>query len=68
FDTNAQYVRENSPFAQTFVASCCGTYLNYVPSAYGYLHGCYETDSTRACPGAGERFAYAMVRMLRSLK
>ena len=68
FDTNAQYVREHSPFAQTIVASCCGMYLNYVPSAYGYLHGCYETDSTRACPGAGERFAYAMVRMLKSLQ
>ncbi len=67
FDTNAKYVRENSPFGITLVASCCNTYLNYVPSAYGYIHGCYETDSTRACPGAGERFAYAMVRMLRSL-
>ena len=68
FDTNAKYVRDNSPFAQTIVASCCDAYFNYVPSAYGYIHGCYETDSTRACPGAGERFACAMVRMLRSLK
>jgi len=68
FDTNAKYVRDHSPFPQTIVASCCNNYLNYVPSAYGYLHGCYEADSTRACPGAGERFAYAMVRMLKSLK
>ena len=51
----------------TVVASCCNGYLNYVPSAYGYLHGCYEADSSRVQPGSGERFAYALVRMLRSL-
>ncbi len=68
FDTNAKYVRDNSPFPQTMVASCCNDYFNYVPSSYGYTHGCYEADSSRAQPGSGERFAYAMVRMLRSLK
>lgn len=68
FDTNAKYVRDCSPFAQTIVASCCNDYMNYVPSAYGFDHGCYEADSSRANPGAGERFAYTLVRMLRSLK
>lgn len=68
FDTNAKYVRDCSPFAQTIVASCCDDYMNYVPSAYGFDHGCYEADSSRAKPGAGERFAYTIVRMLRSLK
>ena len=68
FDTNAQYVRQQSPFAMTVVASCCNTYLNYVPSAYGYIHGCYETDTTRARPGAGERFASELVKMLQSIR
>jgi len=68
FDTHAKYVRDCSPFRQTIVASCCNDYLNYVPSAYAFLHGCYEADSSRVKPGAGERFAYTMVRMLRSLK
>jgi len=68
FDTNAEYVRDHSPFAQTIVASCCNDYLNYVPSAYGFWHGCYEADSSRARPGAGERFAAVLVEMLRSLK
>ena len=68
FDTNGKYVRDCSPFAQTIVASCCNDYMNYVPSAYGFDHGCYEADSSRARPGAGERFAYTLVRMLRSLK
>ena len=68
FDTHAKYVREFSPFAMTVVASCCNHYLNYVPSAYAFDHGCYEADSSRVKPGAGERFCYAMVRMLRSLK
>ena len=68
FDTHAKYVRDHSPFRHTIVASCCNDYLNYVPSAYAFDHGCYEADSSRVKPGAGERFAYTMLRMLRSLQ
>jgi len=68
FDTNAKYVREQSPFKLTVVASCCNDANGYVPSAYGYIHGCYEADCSLCKPGSGERFAYAMVRMLEDLK
>ena len=68
FDTNAKYVRDKSPFKLTVVASCCNDANGYVPSGYGFIHGCYEADCAIACPGAGERFAYAMVRMLEKLK
>ena len=68
FDTNAKYVRQQSPFKMTVVASCCNDANGYVPSAYGYIHGCYEADSAIYKPGSGERFAYEMVRMLESLK
>lgn len=68
FDTNAKYVREQSPFPMTVVASCCNDANGYVPSAYGYIHGCYEADCSIYKPGAGERFAYEMVRMLKGLK
>lgn len=68
FDTNAKYVRDKSPFKLTVVASCCNDQNGYVPSAYGYIHGCYEADCCLFKPGAGERFAYAMVRQLKALK
>lgn len=67
FDTNAKYIRDNSPFLMTLVASCTNDYLSYIPSAYGYIHGCYEADCAIFKPGAGERFAYAMLQMLDSL-
>jgi len=68
FDTNAKYVRDKSPFKLTVVASCCNDANGYVPSGYGYIHGCYEADCCNFKPGAGERFAYVMVRMLEKLK
>ena len=68
FDTNAKYIRDHSPFLMTLVASCTNDYLSYVPSAYGYVHGCYESDCSLFKPGTGERFAYAMLRMLNGLK
>ena len=68
FDTNAKYVRQQSPFKLTVIASCCNDANGYVPSAYGYIHGCYEADSAIYKPGSGERFAYTMLRMLEGLK
>jgi len=68
FDTNAHYIREKSPFPMTVIASCTNDANSYVPSAYGYIHGCYEADCALFKPGTGEVFAYTMVRMLRSLK
>ena len=67
FDTNAKYVRDCSPFAQTIVASCCNDYMNYVPSAYGFDHGCYEADMCRHAPGTGEEAAELVVSMLHTL-
>ena len=68
FDTNAKYVRQQSPFKLTVVASCCNDANGYVPSAYGYIHGCYEADSAIYKPGSGEKFAYEILRMLEGLK
>ena len=68
FDTNAKYVRDFSPFKMTIVASCANDDNSYVPSAYGYFHGCYETDCAHFKPGAGEVFAQKLVKMLRELK
>jgi hypothetical protein len=67
FDTNAKYVRDFSPFPMTIVSSCTNGSFSYVPSAYGYWHGCYEADQTWFKPGTGEKFARIYVNMLKKL-
>ena len=67
FDTNGKYVRDFSPFAATIVASCANGANNYIPSAFGFIAGCYEADNCALLPGAGERLAQKYVKMLESL-
>lgn len=64
FDTNAKYVRDSSPFKMTFISTTTNASVMYVPSAYGFIHGCYEADSTDCKPGTGERLAGMLVQML----
>lgn len=67
FDTNAKYIRDNSPFETTVVATCTNDQNSYIPSAYGFIHGCYEADCSLVRPGTGERYACKYVQMLRTL-
>ena len=67
FDTNGQQIKWGSPFPNTFVYSCCNDYVGYIPSAYGYEHGCYEADCTPLAAGTGERLAIGYIQMLAKL-
>ena len=64
FDTNAKYVRDSSPFKMTIVSQTTNASVMYIPSAYGFIHGCYEAACTDCKPGTGERLASMLVRML----
>ena len=64
FDTNGDQIKRGSPFASTFVCTCCNEYVGYIPSAYGYQHGCYEADCTPIAPGGGETLAMEYISML----
>lgn len=64
FDTNAKYVRDASPFKMTFVSSTTNASVMYIPSAYGFIHGCYEAVCSQCKPGTGERLANILVNML----
>ena len=64
FDTTAKYVRDNSPFKMTFVSQTTNASVMYIPSAYGFIHGCYEAACTDCKPGTGEQLASLLVRML----
>lgn len=68
FDTNGMQIKWGSAFASTFVCTCCNDYVGYIPSAYGYAHGCYEADCTPIAPGMGEKLAMEYIQMLAQLK
>ena len=68
FDTNANQIRNSSPFAFTCVCTSCNVdedhgYM-YIPSQLGYDHGGYSADSCVFAPGAGEKLASEYVHML----
>lgn len=67
FDTNGKYIRDNAPFETTVIATCANDQNGYIPSAYGYIYGGYEVDTTYFKPGTGERYANIYVEMLNSL-
>lgn len=67
FDTNAKYIRDNSPFETTMIVTCANSQNSYIPSAYGFIHGCYEADCTRVYPGTGERYANLYIDMLNEI-
>ena len=67
FDTNGKYIKEHSPFAMTFILECANGMNNYIPSARGFEHGCYEADSSNFQPGTGEKAADAALDLLNKL-
>ena len=67
-DDLGKYVRENSPFALTFVLGFTDYATGYMPSAYSYEYGCYEADTTTLAIGSGERCAAIMLENLIYLK
>lgn len=64
FDTNGMQIKQGSPYAATFICTCANGHVGYVPSAYGYAHGCYEADCTPLAPGSGETLAMEYISML----
>ena len=51
----------------TFVLTCANDGVGYIPSAYGYHHGCYEADCTRIAPGTGEELVTEYLQLLGNL-
>lgn len=66
FDSNAQYVRENSQFKYTFYASCAQESLSYLPANYVYQYNIpgYEASLNKFGMTAGEELADLQLKML----
>lgn len=68
FDTNGEYIKENSPFAMTIVAECANGAVGYIPSSIAWDNRGYEVDTCRYQKGIGEELAENYVSMLTELK
>jgi len=67
FDTNGKQIKDTSSFDMTFIVCYCNGAYGYIPSAYGYEYGCYESDTTRFAPGSGEIMEQTYIDLLNTL-
>ena len=68
FGANGMHIKEWSPYAMTFVVSCCNGARSYLASKLAYSHGSYEVDQRRYPEGTAELLADNFVDMLKELK
>lgn len=59
------FIKENSPFAYTFLLTGNST---YIPSASAHQYRCYEADTGLYAPGTAEKLADKYVEMLNEIK
>ena len=64
FDTNGKFIKDNSPFAMTIVATKGNGENGYFPSEIAFGYGSYEVDTTKFVCGTAERLADRFVEML----
>ena len=67
FDTNAKFVRDNSPYEMTFFNGYCNGGRGYLPSLQAWEYGCYEADTSQFARGTAEKLADTFVEMLNEL-
>ena len=68
YNSCACYIKDNSPFAMTFLVTSCNTLHGYLAEDRMFDIGCYEVDFRRYCRGTAEKVAQEFVFMLRDLK
>ena len=68
FDTSGMFIKENSPFEQTFIVgySYPGT-GSYIPTAEAFANGGYERDSCRYISGTAEEMCDIYVDLLNQM-
>ena len=65
FDTNGKFIKDNSPFEMTIIATKANGENGYFPSQFAFdVSGGYECDTTTYVPGTAERLADQYLEML----
>ena len=68
FSEDGSYMRANTPYDMTFIASCANGAKGYLPSATASAYGCYEGYTTRFARGTGRDVAETFLDMLAKMK
>ena len=68
FASTGRYIRENSPYDMTFIATCANGYNGYFPDERGYSYGCYEAYSSYVNVGTAEKIGEEYIKMLKEHK
>ena len=64
---SALSIKEQSPFDMTFVITCSGAYIGYIPTKDAYEYGCYESHTSKLSPGTAEALVENFVSMLEDM-
>ena len=67
FTENGQTIKQDSPFAMTFVSTCSGGSVGYLPSEYAFDYDCYEVSITKFEKGTAEAIVKEHVALLKQL-
>ena len=51
----------------TFVITCSGPHVGYIPTKEAYEYGCYESHTSKLSPGTAEALVEQFVTMLSDL-
>ena len=62
-----KYVKDNSPYAMTFMSAYTNGNYGYIPAESSFPNGGYEVESCGFVAGTGEQMAKELVSMLDSL-
>ena len=68
FCKNGMFIKENSPFAATVVATCSNAGFSYLADDFAFTEQCYEVDVRRFPRGTAEKVASEFVSILEELK
>ena len=68
FGINGMFIKANSPFPMTFIATSCNCLHGYLAADSAFEYQCYERDYRRYPRGTAERVADAFVALLNKLK
>lgn len=68
FASHGAAIKANSPYAATFVITCCNGGNGYIPTQAAHEYGCYESHTGRFIPGTGEELVKVLTESLSQLK
>lgn len=68
FGDTGRYIRENSPYENTFIITQAMDTHSYIPSDIGFEVGCYEAYASKFEQGTAKKIADAFIDTLKTMK